>query len=48
MLQAIAQRDLIVVQDLVVLLAASVILVNFAVDFVYLALDPRLRHGGAV
>lgn len=41
--QAIAQRDLIVVQDLVVLLAASVILVNFLVDLSYLALDPRLR-----
>jgi len=48
MFQAIAQRDLIVVQDLVVLLAASVILVNFAVDLVYVALDPRLRHGEAM
>ena len=47
MFQAIAQRDLIVVRDLVVLLAASVILVNFAVDLVYAALDPRLRHAEA-
>ncbi len=45
--QAIAQRDLIVVQDLVVLLAGSVILVNFAVDLVYRALDPRLSRDGA-
>ena len=44
MFQAIAQRDLIVVQDLVVLLAAAVILVNFAVDLVYAGLDPRLRR----
>ena len=41
--QAIAQRDLIVVQDLVVLLAGSVIVVNFLIDLSYLALDPRLR-----
>jgi peptide/nickel transport system permease protein len=45
MFQAIAQRDLIVVQDLVVLLAGSVIVVNFAVDLAYFALDPRIgRH----
>ncbi len=41
--QAIAQRDLIVVRDLVVLLSASVIVVNFAVDLAQAALDPRLR-----
>lgn len=44
MFQAIAQRDLIVVQDLVVLLAACVILVNFAADLAYRALDPRLSE----
>jgi peptide/nickel transport system permease protein len=42
--QAIAQRDLIVVQDLVVLLAGSVIIVNFLVDLAYAAIDPRLAH----
>ena len=41
--QAITQRDLIVVQDLVVLLACSVIMVNFAVDLAAAWLDPRLR-----
>ncbi len=41
--QAIAQRDLVVVQDLVVLLAFCVIAVNFLVDLAYAALDPRLR-----
>jgi peptide/nickel transport system permease protein len=46
MFQAIAQRDLIVVQDLVVLLAGSVIVVNFLVDLLYLALDPRLARAG--
>jgi peptide/nickel transport system permease protein len=43
--QAIAQRDLIVVKNLVILLAATVILVNFLVDLLYAALDPRLRTG---
>ena len=38
--QAIAQRDLIVVQDLVVLLAGSVIVVNFLVDLAYAADRP--------
>ena len=41
--QAIAQRDLIVVQDLVVLLAGSVIVVNFCVDLVAAWIDPRQR-----
>ncbi len=43
--QAIAQRDLIVVQDLVVLLAGTVIVINFMVDLLYALIDPRLRHG---
>ncbi|ESR24594.1 ABC transporter permease [Lutibaculum baratangense] len=43
--QAIAQRDLIVVQSLVVLIAAAVVVVNFLVDLAYLAIDPRLRTG---
>jgi peptide/nickel transport system permease protein len=45
--QAIAQRDLVVVQDLVVLLAGSVIVVNFVVDLVSAWIDPRLRRAGA-
>jgi peptide/nickel transport system permease protein len=44
--QAIAQRDLIVVKSLVVLLAGSVVLVNFLVDLTYAWLDPRLRRYG--
>jgi peptide/nickel transport system permease protein len=35
-----------VVKDLVILLAASVIVVNFVVDLLYAVLDPRLRSGG--
>ncbi len=41
--QAIAQRDLIVVKDVVVLLAALVVVINFVVDLLYGAIDPRLR-----
>ncbi len=43
--QAIAQRDLIVVKNLVVLLAASVIVINSVVDLLYAVIDPRLRRG---
>jgi peptide/nickel transport system permease protein len=42
--QAIAQRDLIVVQSVVLLLVAAVVLVTFAVDLAYAAIDPRLRR----
>jgi len=40
---ALAQRDLIVLRNVVMLLAALVILANFIVDLLYLLLDPRLR-----
>lgn len=41
--QAITQRDLIVVEGVVVLLVASVVLVNLIVDLLYAVVDPRLR-----
>jgi peptide/nickel transport system permease protein len=41
--QAITQRDLIVVEGVVMLLVASVILVNLLVDICYAIVDPRLR-----
>jgi peptide/nickel transport system permease protein len=41
--QSISQRDLIVVKDVVVLLAAMVVVVNFLVDLFYAVIDPRLR-----
>jgi peptide/nickel transport system permease protein len=43
LLEAINQRDLLVVQDLVVLLVAAVVVVNFAIDLLAGWLDPRLR-----
>ncbi len=42
--QAIGQRDLVTVQALVMLLVATVVVVNFLVDLAYLAIDPRLRR----
>lgn len=41
--QAISQRDLIVVQSVVMLLVVAVILVTFLVDLAYAWVDPRLR-----
>ncbi len=42
--QAITQRDLVVVESLVMLLVFAVILVTFLVDIAYAAVDPRLRR----
>jgi len=42
--QAIANRDLVVVRDVVMLLAASVVAVNLAVDVGVALIDPRQRH----
>lgn len=42
--QAVNQRDLIVVQDVVMLLVASVATVNFLVSLTYALVDPRLRR----
>jgi peptide/nickel transport system permease protein len=45
--QAIANRDLIVVRDVVMLLSAMVIVINFLIDLLYAWIDPRLKTGGA-
>ncbi|MFK5981016.1 MAG: ABC transporter permease [Rhizobiaceae bacterium] len=42
--QAITQRDLIVVESVVIILVASVIIINFLVDITYAWIDPRLRR----
>ena len=41
--QAISNRDLIVVRDVVMLLAGWVVVVNFFVDVLYAVVDPRIR-----
>lgn len=40
---AIGQRDLPVVRDIVLVMAAAVIVVNFVVDLCYAGLDPRIQ-----
>ena len=45
--QAIANRDLVVVRDVVLLLVAMVVCVNFLVDVLYAVIDPRLKPGDA-
>lgn len=42
--QAITQRDLITVKAVIVLLVATVIIINFFIDLAYAAIDPRLRR----
>jgi peptide/nickel transport system permease protein len=41
--QAIGQRDLPVVREIVLFMAATVILINFLVDIAYASFDPRIR-----
>ena len=41
--QAIANRDLIVVRDVVMLLSAMVIVINFLIDLLYAWIDPRIK-----
>jgi len=45
--QAIANRDLVVVRDVVMLLVAVVVIVNFVVDLLYAMVDPRLKASDA-
>jgi peptide/nickel transport system permease protein len=44
--QALAQRDIVVMQAVVLLLAALVIVVNFVVDLFHILHDPRLKGKG--
>jgi peptide/nickel transport system permease protein len=43
LLQSVGNRDLVLVQDLVVLLTGVVLVVNFLVDVSYRLIDPRIR-----
>lgn len=44
---AIYTRDLIILQGVVLLVAAGFVVMNFVVDMLYAILDPRIRHGHA-
>ena len=45
--QAVSNRDLVVVRDVVMLLAALVVGINLLVDLLYVVVDPRLRRAAA-
>ena len=44
---AIYARDFIILQGVVLFVAAGFVVVNFIVDMLYAVLDPRIRHGRA-
>lgn len=45
LLNAVSQRDLVLVQGIVFVLVCSVLVLNLIIDMAYLAIDPRLRRG---
>lgn len=45
LLDSVSNRDLLMVQDVVMMLVLAVLVVNFVVDLLYLVIDPRLRVG---
>lgn len=47
LLDAVGNRDLLVVQDVVMLLVVAVLVIGLLVDLAYLLIDPRLRRGDA-
>jgi peptide/nickel transport system permease protein len=47
LVDSILQRDLIMVQGVALVIAISFVVINFIVDLLYTALDPRIRHGRA-
>jgi peptide/nickel transport system permease protein len=47
LVSAINTRDLIILQGVVLLVAAGFVIMNFIVDMLYAVLDPRIRHGHA-
>ncbi len=46
LLDGVANRDLLLVQSVVMVLVLAVLLVNYVVDVLYTVLDPRLRRAG--
>ena len=47
-IESIFQRDYLVVQGAVVLIAVAFVTVNFLVDILYAVIDPRIRHARAL
>ena len=46
LVEAIRARDYPIVQNLVMLIAVVVVVVNFIVDMLYAVLDPRIKYSG--
>ena len=47
LVSSVAQRDLNVVQTIVILVTATMVSANLLIDFLYILADPRLRHRAA-
>ena len=45
LLDAVSQRDLRMVQDVVMVIVVAVLVVNVVVEILYVLIDPRLRVG---
>ena len=45
-MEAVVNKDVPLIQAVVFTVAAALLLLNIAIDFVYTALDPRVRLGG--
>jgi peptide/nickel transport system permease protein len=45
LVEAINNRDILVVQGIVLVLAVVVVLANLITDLLYAVLDPRIRYG---
>jgi peptide/nickel transport system permease protein len=43
LLDSVADRELLTVQTVVMVLVVAVLVINFVVDALYLVIDPRLR-----
>jgi peptide/nickel transport system permease protein len=48
LVESIYNRDLVIVQGVVLFVAVSYVLINFGVDMLYAVLDPRIRLERAV
>ncbi len=46
LLDSVRERELLTVQTVVMVLVVAVLVINFVVDALYVAIDPRLRAGG--
>ena len=44
MIDSISNREFVIVQAAVIVVAVTIFLMNFLIDLAYVALDPRIRH----